>query len=71
MKNRTAVSKRTTPRFNFIGETISELKKVVWLSRQEVIYLTTLVLVVVIAVGALLGAIDFGFSKLASILFVP
>ena len=71
MKNRSAVDKQTKPRLNFIGETITELKKVVWLTRQEVVYLTTLVLIVVIAVGAVLGAIDFGFSRLASVLFVP
>jgi len=34
------------PRFRFIGETIAELKKAVWLSRREAVYLTALVLVV-------------------------
>jgi len=71
MKNRSATARRTNPRFSFIGETITELKKVVWLTRQEVAYLTTLVLIVTIVVGLILGVIDFGFSKLVSTFFLP
>lgn len=51
-------------RFRFIGEIINELKKVVWLSRREVIYLSTLVLVISVIAGLVLGAIDYGFSAL-------
>jgi preprotein translocase SecE subunit len=40
----------------------SELKKVVWLSRREVFYLTLLVLVVSILAGVVLYAFDLGFS---------
>ena len=42
----------------------SELKKVVWLSRKEVTYLTMLVLIVAIAAGIVLGAFDYAFSTL-------
>jgi preprotein translocase subunit SecE len=38
------------------------MKKVVWLSRREVLYLTMLVLVVTIITGVVLGAFDLGFS---------
>ena len=55
------------PRFRFIGETIAELKKVVWLSRREAVYLTALVLVVAVSVGIVLGAIDYLFSLLVAI----
>jgi preprotein translocase subunit SecE len=41
-----------------------ELRKVVWLSRREVIYLTLLVLVVSIAAGIVLYAFDYGFSTM-------
>ena len=51
-------------RIRFIGEIITELKKVVWLSRREVLYLSTLVLVISLAAGVVLGAIDYGFSAL-------
>jgi preprotein translocase subunit SecE len=54
---------------NYIGEIITELKKVVWLSRREVVYLTGLVLIVTIATGIVLGALDFGFTELMGALF--
>jgi preprotein translocase subunit SecE len=40
----------------------SELRKVVWLSRREVAYLTLIVLAVSIAAGVVLGLFDWGFS---------
>ena len=57
-------------RFRFIGETIAELKKVVWLTRREAAYLTFLVLVVAIAVGLILGATDYGFTNLVDKFFL-
>ncbi len=50
--------------FSRIGEIINELKKVVWLSRREVAYLTGLVLVVTIIAAIVLGALDYGFTAL-------
>ena len=55
---------RSGSRFKFIGETFSELKKVVWLTRREAAYLTFLVLVVAITAGIVLGVLDYGFTKL-------
>ena len=49
---------------NYISETIAELKKVTWLSRRDLLYLSGLVLLVTIVVGVILGGVDFGFSKL-------
>ncbi|MFB0559360.1 MAG: preprotein translocase subunit SecE [Dehalococcoidales bacterium] len=57
-------TKRIGSRFRRVGEIIAELKKVVWLTRREVAYLTLLVLIVSIAVGLILGAVDYGFSNL-------
>ncbi|HEY82189.1 MAG TPA: preprotein translocase subunit SecE [Dehalococcoidia bacterium] len=57
-------------RFRFVGETIAELRKVVWLSRREVVYLSVLVLVVSIAAGIFLGAVDYGFTALVEKIFV-
>lgn len=51
-------------RLKFIGEVISELKKVVWLSRREALYLTFLVLIVAIGAGVILGLLDLGFTRL-------
>jgi preprotein translocase subunit SecE len=70
MTSQRAVTKKSNPRFKFVGDTIAELKKVVWLSRHEVIYLTTIVVIVIVIVGAFLGLIDYGFSKLINGLFL-
>lgn len=63
-----ATSKRS--RFSIIGETIAELKKVVWLTRREAAYLTFMVLIVAVIVGILLGAFDFGFTNLVDKFFL-
>jgi len=63
-------TKRSGSRFRFIGETIAELKKVVWLNRRQVAYLTLLVLIVAVTVGIVLGAIDYGFTNLVNKLFL-
>ena len=70
MTHHPATAKRSGSRFRFIGETIAELKKVVWLTRREAIYLTALVLIVAVAMGILLGAIDYGFTQLVDKLFL-
>jgi preprotein translocase subunit SecE len=63
-------TKTARSRLRAIGEIINELKKVVWLSRREVIYLSTLVLVISVAAGLLLGAIDYGFTSLVENIFL-
>ena len=57
-------------RFKYVGEIINELKKVVWLTRREIAYLTTLVLVIAILAGITLGALDYGFSGLIDKIFL-
>lgn len=64
MKRRSVAAKRKGPRFRFISETIAELKKVVWLTRQEVAYLSVLVIIVAATVGLILGILDYGFTRL-------
>jgi len=66
MTHRIATTKRSGSRFRAVGETIAELKKVVWLTRTEVIYLTAIVLVIAIAAGLVLGEIDLGFTRLVN-----
>ncbi len=66
MKSRSAIAKQGSSRFKFIGETMAELKKVVWLTRREAAYLTVLVMIVCIVAGLVLGAIDLGFATLVS-----
>lgn len=47
----------------FLKETRDELKKVVWPTRQEVIRLTGVVILVSLIVGMFLGGLDFVFTK--------
>ena len=70
MTHQTAIAKRGGPRFKFIREAINELKKVVWLSRREAMYLTLLVIIVAGTIGIILGAIDFGFTRLVDKVFL-
>jgi preprotein translocase subunit SecE len=48
----------------WLEDIISELKKVSWPSRDDTLYLTTVVIIVAISVGILLGGIDFFFNWL-------
>ena len=54
----------------YFSEIINELKKVVWLSRREVMYLTGLVILVTIITGIILGSLDFGFTQLIGKVFI-
>ena len=66
-----APGKPARQRFKFVGETISELRKVVWPTRQETTYLTTIVIVVTAAVALALYLIDLGFSNLMNVILFP
>jgi preprotein translocase subunit SecE len=70
VKGQAAVKSQGKQRFKFIGEIIAELKKVVWPSRREATYLTTLVIVFTVVVAIILGVIDFGFSKLMNVILL-
>ena len=48
----------------FIKDSVAELKKSTWLSRQEVIQSTILVGIVVVLVSAYVGLIDFGLTQI-------
>jgi len=51
-------------RISFFTEVVAELRKAHWPTRQEALRLSVLVLVVCAIVGAILGALDYGFYKL-------
>jgi preprotein translocase subunit SecE len=67
-----AVAKNTEPKENAIvklfRETRSELRKVVWPTRDEVVRLTLVVLAVSIVIGIFLGFADIIFSALYTLL---
>jgi len=64
--NEQEVKRESPSRFNprYFREVWAELKKVTWLSRREVAYLTVIVIVVVVIVGVIFGFLDLGFTNL-------
>lgn len=70
MTQQAAAGKITKSRFRFFSEIIAELRKVVWLSRREALYLTGLVLIVAIGAGVILGLLDLGFTRLVDLILL-
>jgi preprotein translocase subunit SecE len=70
MTHHTTAKPRGLRLFNYIGEIINELKKVVWLTKREAAYLTVLVLIVSVTAGIVLGALDYGFTDLVDKIFL-
>ncbi len=63
-EGRSALGGVASWRPRFAMDIISELRKVVWPSRQDTVHLTIVVLFVAALVGAILGGIDIGFGWL-------
>ena len=64
LSRQAAAKSQGKQRFKFFGETISELKKVVWPTRQDATYLTTIVIAVTIVVAIALWAVDLAFTEI-------
>jgi len=52
----------------FVMEVKSELQKVTWPTKDEVIRLTTVVIVISLIVAAFVGGLDFLFTKLIELI---
>lgn len=65
---KSAAKKATAQKPNRIqkwwNQTVGELRRVTWPTREEAIRMTKIVLVVVVAMAVFLGVIDFIFSEL-------
>lgn len=61
-------SKKQNPIQAFFRETAGELRKVSWPSRREVVQLTTIVLIVMVLMGAILGVTDGGARVLLNLI---
>ncbi len=70
MTHQMTTKRRGFKLFNYVSEIVNELKKVVWLTRREIAYLTGLVLIVTVIAGIVLGSLDFGFTELVNRVFV-
>ena len=53
---------------HFFKEVVSELKKVTWPTKQDVIKATGVVVAVIVALGVLVGAFDYLFSTLVGLI---
>lgn len=49
-------------------ETVGELRKVTWPTSKEAWRLTRIVIVVMVLMSALLGLLDFGFSRFIALI---
>jgi preprotein translocase subunit SecE len=58
----------TTTPANFLREVRDELQKVVWPTRDEIIRLTGVVILVSLIVGIFLGSIDYILTSLIGLL---
>ena len=63
-KSKARTKRRQNIIIRLLRETVAELRKVNWPSRQEATQLTLLVLLVIFIMSSLLGVLDFLFSKL-------
>jgi preprotein translocase subunit SecE len=48
----------------YLKEVRAEIRKVTWPSRQEVLRLTAIVIVVLVLMSAFMAIVDFAFSRL-------
>jgi len=64
---KSASEKSTSPQ-QFVQEAITELKKVVWPTKQQVVKLTLIVVGVSLLVGAFIGGLDYLFTQMAGLI---
>ena len=63
-----AVAKEPNAVVRYYRETVGELKKVVWPTRDEALRLTYIVLAVIIVMAAILGGADYLFTQMMRLL---
>jgi preprotein translocase subunit SecE len=59
---------RTTPAL-FLRQIVAELHKVIWPTRRELVTYTTVALVFIVMMIAIVTSLDYGFTKLVIALF--
>ena len=55
--------------WNYLGQVIAELRKVIWPNRKQMVSYTSVVLVFLAFMVALIGGVDFGLAKLVMLVF--
>ena len=64
VRQRSSEAARSGPRFQFFREIIGELRRTVWPTREQATRLTTVVIVISLAVGVMLGLLDLVLGRL-------
>ena len=59
---------RTTP-VVFLRQVVAELRKVIWPTRHELVTYTTVALVFILVMVAIVTSLDYGFTKLIIAVF--
>ena len=67
-KNDKPVVKKPNRIQKWWSETVGELRKVTWPTKEEAIKMTKIVIVVVLVTAIFLGVVDFIFSRLIGLL---
>jgi preprotein translocase subunit SecE len=65
---RPQVRERTTPAL-FLRQVVAELRKVIWPTRKELVTYTTVALVFILIMVAIVTSLDYGFTKLVFAVF--
>jgi preprotein translocase subunit SecE len=55
--------------WNYLKQVVAELRKVIWPNRKQMISYTTVVLIFLAFMVALIGGVDLGFAKLVGLVF--
>ena len=55
--------------WNYLKQVVAELRKVIWPNRKQMVSYTTVVLIFLAFMVALIGGVDLGFAKLVSLVF--
>ena len=67
-KNDKPVVKKPNKIQKWWNETVGELRKVTWPTKEEALKMTKIVTIVVLATAAFLGIVDFIFSRLIGLI---
>jgi preprotein translocase subunit SecE len=65
---RSAKPARTTPAV-FLRQVVAELRKVIWPTRHELVTYTSVALVFILVMVAIVTSLDYGFTKLIIAVF--
>ena len=55
--------------FNYLKQVVAELRKVIWPNRKQMVSYTTVVLLFLAFMVALIGGVDYGLAKLVMLVF--